>query len=123
MNIEISQVDAALTGDGTAHGNFGIAATTGLYPGAFGQLYDIQTPQNTVMVQITDIPDATHVNVRIAAQAAVGSGSSAQTLTQNLKPNYGHSDISVFTVAHGSRFCQNAQIVRVEPQAQAAPLL
>jgi hypothetical protein len=131
MNVEVSQIDLPLTAGGTAQGAVTISSTAGFLPGAFCQLYD--TMGNSLTVQITDIPSSTVLNLRIAAQpggqpaqtapqqasTAVGSN----TLTQNLPPNYGRSNVSAFLVANGARICQNAQSVRTEPAAQAAPLL
>ena len=134
MNVEVSQIDVPLTVSGTAQGQVTISATTGFLPGAICQLYQVVAGAvQSLTVQITDVPDSIHLNVRIAAQAftqpaqnapqqdstAVG----APTLTQNLPPNYGRSNVSAFTTGNSARICQNAQIVRTEPAAQAAPLL
>lgn len=132
MNIEISQIDQALATNGNAQGGFTVASTTGIYPGAFGQLYD--TAGNNMAVQVVSVPDSTHVTVRQSAQAFGGVGAGgpqaastpgapAQTLTQNLPPNYGYSNVSAFLTANAARFCQNAGIVRVEPSNVAVPLV
>ncbi len=137
MNIEVSQVDTALTGNGTAQGQLTVASTTGFTPGAVCQLYD--TLGHSATVQITSVPDATHVNVRLYAQPGgypmatgagifpAGAGTSGpsiwgQSSTENLPPNYGTSDISLFTTVNGARICQNKQSVRVEPQSQVVNL-
>jgi len=132
MNVEVSQIDLALTGNGTAQGAVTVVSTTGFLPGAICQLYD-----NTGMsltVKVVTVPSATTLTLRIAAQPQTGptaggaqaagtASAPASTLTENIKPNYGFSDVSSFLTANGARICQNAQIVRVEPAAQAAPLL
>lgn len=134
MNVEVSQIDTALTGNGTAQGLVTVSSTTGILPGAIGQLYQSTGGFISLTVQVTDVVDGTTFHVRVIAQPALGpigsgpgpaSGSPGfgQTLTQNTPPNYGRSNVSAFTTANGARFCQNAQIVRVEPTAQAAPLL
>jgi hypothetical protein len=134
MNVEVSQIDVALTGSGTAQGGVTVASTTGFLPGAFCQLYQVVSGAvQSLTVQITDIPSSILLNVRIAAQPGGQPAQTApqlpstdvgsNTLTQNLPPNYGRSDVSVFTTGNGARICQNAQAVRVEPAAQAAPLL
>lgn len=135
MNVEVSQIDVALTGSGTAQGVIALLSTTGILPGAIGQLYQVVAGTlQSLTVQVVAVIDGTHLSLRIAAQAAtgpIGSGPVAasgspgfgQTLTQNIKPNYGYSDVSAFTTGNSARFCQNAQIVRVEPASQAAPLV
>jgi hypothetical protein len=132
MNVEVSQIDLALTGNGTAQGAITVVSTTGFLPGAICQLYD--NTGLSVTVQIVTVPSATTLTLRLAAQPqsgpaaggpqAAGTASApASTLTQNLKPNYGFSNVSAFLTTNAARICQNSQIVRVEPAAQAAPLL
>jgi hypothetical protein len=134
MNVEVSQIDTPLTADGTAQGLVTIGSTVGILPGAICQLYQSTGGFLSVTVQVTDIPSSTTLNVRIIAQPQAGpttggpqaastASAPAATLTFNTKPNSGRSNVSAFTMANGARFCQNAQIVRAEPTAQAAPLL
>jgi hypothetical protein len=135
MNVEVSQIDVALTVSGTAQGQVTVAATTGFLPGAICQLYQVNAGTlQSLTVQITDIPDAIHLNVRKIAQPFAGPAAGGpqapntasapdHTLTFNLPPNYGRSDVSAFTTGNAARICQNAQIVRTEPAAQAAPLM
>jgi hypothetical protein len=121
-----------MNANGTAQGMITLASTSGFLPGAVCQLYD--TAGNNMTVKITVVPNATTLYVRKWAQPFAGpgaggpqapgsAGAPVQTLTENLPPNYGNTNVSAFLTANGARICQNAQIVRVEPAAQAAPLL
>jgi len=132
MNVEVSQIDVPLNANGSAQGQITLLSTSGFLPGAVCQLYD--TAGNNMTVKITVVPNATTLYVRKCAQPFAGpgaggpqapgsAGAPVQTLTENLPPNYGNTNVSAFLTANGARICQNAQIVRVEPAAQAAPLL
>lgn len=132
MNIEVGQLIAAFTANGTAQGYVTVTSSTGFLPGAICGLSDNAGRGMTVM--ITDVPSATLIGVRQVAQPAIypqptgldfGSGMTgpAQTLTENMTANYGRTNISAFLTANSATITQYAGIVRVEPSSQVAPRL
>ena len=103
-NIEVKQFSQAFAVNGTTTGYVQVGDSSGFFVGCIGYL---SRTDAGVRVVITDIPDSTHVGVRIIADD-----------NENQQPlqRYGaRSDLTGWTVAKASTLSMPQQLAHVEP--------
>lgn len=109
MHIDVPQVTAAFAADGGASGSIQVASSTGFFPGCIAYLR--RTDANARVI-IVDVPDSTHVKVRIIAD------DNEQQLP--LQIYGGTSDLTGWTIAKSSKITMPAQLARVEANTLVA---
>ena len=92
------------TGNGDGTGSVQVADSTGFYVGCIGYLSRSDANARVVIVAL---PDSTHAVVRI-----IPDDNEQQQAVQRYG---GHSDLTGWTVAKGSRLSMPAQVAHVEP--------
>lgn len=103
MFIEAPAVSAAFAANGGATGSIQVASSAGFFPGCIAFLWRNDLQARCIIV---DVPDATHVKVRIIAD---------DNEQQQPKQIYGGtSDLTGWTVVKTSKITMPAQLARVE---------
>ncbi len=103
-NIDAPAYSQDFAADGTTSGSIQVADSTGFYVGTIGYLVRSDAGARVVIVSI---PDTTHVVVRIVAD-----DNEQQAAVQRYG---GHSNLTGWTVAKGSRLSMPSQLAHVEP--------
>jgi hypothetical protein len=105
-SIDVPQFSQVFAVDGGVSGSIQVAASAGFYVGCIAYLSRDSNPGARCI--IVDLPDATHVGVRIVAD---------DNENQQQLQRYGaRSDLTGWTTALNSKISMPAQLARVEPQ-------
>lgn len=99
----VKDITAAIAGVTAATGSVTVASSVGFYQGAYAYLR--ANGQPGLVVEIIDIPDATHIRVR-AAQDQRGGGVSGGAVVMDT--NYGVTDPTAY---NGGAITMPAQLV------------
>lgn len=109
MNIDVPQVTAAFAADGSATGSIQVSSSAGFYPGCIAFLRRSDAGARVIIV---DVPDATHVVVRVIADD--------NEQQQAIQIYGGHSDLTGWTTAKTSKITMPPQLARVESNTLVA---
>jgi hypothetical protein len=108
-SIDVPQVIAAFAVDGGASGSIQVASSAGFFPGCIAYLWRNDLQARCIIVEV---PDATHVRVRIIADDNEDQ--------QKIQIYGGTSNLTGWTVAKASKLTMPAQLARVESNTLVA---